>query len=182
MSLSNSKSPICEQNELLEDLKRKLDNIECFLDGKHERKHLLKRLINNNHEHKEETNFTDFIDFYKNTWLDSVQKGVNYGNSVFPVIGGAVGGLLAFGAGYLSFGTELKDQFEIDVKDETYRQMGLKNPEIENEDNFNWFREEVTNTMLNYSSLLTIEDGINNLKEYKNSENFKYLVNREAMR
>ncbi|CAG8798503.1 11086_t:CDS:1, partial [Cetraspora pellucida] len=34
-----------------------------------------------------------------------VKQGVKSGNNVFPVIGGAVGGLIAAGIGYSSIGT-----------------------------------------------------------------------------
>ncbi|CAG8564849.1 13569_t:CDS:1 [Cetraspora pellucida] len=49
---------------------------------------------------KEEKSAIEFVEFYKTTWLDGVEKAIARGNSVFPVIGGAVGGLIAVGVGY----------------------------------------------------------------------------------
>ncbi|CAG8787143.1 2090_t:CDS:2, partial [Cetraspora pellucida] len=100
MSSSNSKLKICEQNDLHEELRKIHDDLECILNENHERKYYVKRIND-----KEETSLTEFIEFYKSTWLDGVQKAVNTGNSVFPVIGGAVGGLVAASIGYLSINT-----------------------------------------------------------------------------
>ncbi|CAG8833818.1 20683_t:CDS:1, partial [Cetraspora pellucida] len=51
------------------------------------------------------------VEFYKETSLDAVQKAVNAGNSVFPVIGGAVGGLIGAFVLWSNIGTA-KDMYQ----------------------------------------------------------------------
>ncbi|CAG8836205.1 4967_t:CDS:1, partial [Cetraspora pellucida] len=53
----------------------------------------------------EEQTTTKFVESYKNLWVQGVEEAIARGNSVFPVIGGAVGGLIAAGVGYTSIGT-----------------------------------------------------------------------------
>ncbi|CAG8538935.1 8021_t:CDS:2 [Cetraspora pellucida] len=54
---------------------------------------------------KEEKSASEFIEFYKNSWLDGVKKGISRGNSAFSIVGGIVGGLIAADVGYSSIGT-----------------------------------------------------------------------------
>ncbi|CAG8678049.1 4217_t:CDS:1, partial [Scutellospora calospora] len=77
---------------------------------------------------------------------------------------------------------ELKHQFEIDVEDETLRRMNWKNPDIKDSYDFKLIYNEVKDRNLNYSSVIAKFDSNIKLKNYENSEYFKYIVNRESMR
>ena len=77
--------------------------------------------------------------------------------------------------------SEFKPQFEIDVNDEVLRRMNSVNPDIKNTYDFRLIYEEVKKTSLNYSSIIAKFDNNDKLKEYENSESFKYITNRETL-
>ncbi|CAG8463590.1 785_t:CDS:1 [Cetraspora pellucida] len=77
---------------------------------------------------------------------------------------------------------QLKHDFETDVCDETFRRLGRKNPNIKDEKIFNQIKEDVHNTISSYASVLSIHDNEEGIEKYENSEEYKYLVNKETLR
>ncbi|CAG8539036.1 8714_t:CDS:2 [Scutellospora calospora] len=77
---------------------------------------------------------------------------------------------------------ELKYQFEIDVEDETLRRMNWKNSDIKNTYDFRLIHDEVKKINLNYSSIIAKFDTNDKIKDYEESKEFKYIVNRESLR
>ncbi|CAG8618073.1 239_t:CDS:2 [Scutellospora calospora] len=77
---------------------------------------------------------------------------------------------------------DLKPQYELEVKDEVYRRTNMRNPDVKNKENFKLIEEEVHDAMLDYSSILEYYYTDEDLRKYEESDNFKYIVNRETMR
>ncbi|CAG8522216.1 8188_t:CDS:2, partial [Scutellospora calospora] len=77
---------------------------------------------------------------------------------------------------------ELKNQFETEVKDETYRRIGINNPDIVNLTEFDNVKEEVEDTITSSAYIIFSFTSDEESKKYQESDNFKYIINREAMR
>ena len=77
---------------------------------------------------------------------------------------------------------DLKPQYELEVKDEVFRRTKMVNPDIKNVEDFKMIEEEVHDSHSGYSSVLVYYYTDDELKKYEESDHFKYIVNREAMR
>ncbi|CAG8710670.1 2280_t:CDS:1, partial [Cetraspora pellucida] len=77
---------------------------------------------------------------------------------------------------------QLKHQFEVDVGDETLRQLDRKNPYIKNEKEFKDIYEEVHDMLSGYSAIVSCYDTeTGEFEKYEESEECKYLVNKESL-
>ncbi|CAG8778870.1 11672_t:CDS:2, partial [Cetraspora pellucida] len=94
-------SPVINQEGVIEQIVLRIRDIETLIDK--EKREKYKSQISN--YKKEEKSASEFIEFYKNSWLDGVEKGISRGNSAFPIAGSIVGGLIAAGVDWFSIGT-----------------------------------------------------------------------------
>ncbi|CAG8487551.1 7950_t:CDS:2, partial [Scutellospora calospora] len=88
---------------------------------------------------------------------------------------------LTFDKQYLLVYHELKNQFETEVNNEIYHHMGINNLDIVNLEEFDNVKEEVENTITSSAYIISSFTSNKELKKYKKSDNFKYIINCEAM-